>query len=129
VSPRQVVRCEEKVVDIDKTGLHASGHEPMEHWYANTIEPSGLSRRDKNHGYEFYTVMYRRTASEAGPSCASVLYFPNVDRNVYGFIDYEKFATSQNIRAIAAKLIKDTRFRSQFLAAPEDDEMLTSNWK
>ena len=101
----------------------------MKYFYSDRIEPSGLSRRDKGHGYEFFSVTYQRSSEAERLQWPSVLYFRNIGRNIYGLIDYDKFTTSQNIRAIAAKLIKDARFRGQFLADPQDDEMLTANWR
>ena len=96
---------------------------------ANRIEPSGLGRRDKNHGYEFCSVMYQPSSPDERQTYNSILYFRNTDRNIYGMIDYSKFTTSQSIRSIANKLIKDARFRAQFMTDPVDDEMLTANWK
>lgn len=101
----------------------------MKYLVGHRVEPSGLSRRDKNHGYEFYTVTYQLDTPDQKPDFKSILYFRNADCSIYGMIDYNKFATSQNIRAIAAKLVKDRRFRAQFIAAPHDDDMLTSNWR
>jgi hypothetical protein len=101
----------------------------MKRIHAHRIEPSGLGRRDKNHGYEFCSVTYQSSARDERRTFNSILYFRNTDRNIYGRIDYSKFTTSQCIRAIANKLIKDARFRAQFMADPEDDEMFTSNWK
>ena len=101
----------------------------MPFFISHRIEPSGLSRRDKDHGYEFLSVWFRGRSTEGEPDFSTVLYFRNVRRNVYGLIDYARFTTSQNVRAIAAKLIKDARFRSQFIVDPNDDEILTANWK
>jgi hypothetical protein len=73
--------------------------------------------------------MYQLSSAYPDPAFTGILYFRNVNRNIYGMIDYSKFTTSQNIRAIAAKLIKDGQFRTQCLVDPQDDDMLTGDWK
>lgn len=101
----------------------------MRRIFVDNIEPSGLGRRDENHGYEFCSVMYQPSSPDERCTFNSILYFRNVDRNIYGMVDYSKFTTSQSMRAIANKLIKDAQFRSQFITGPETDDMFMSNWK
>jgi hypothetical protein len=97
----------------------------MKRIHAHRIEPSGLGRRDKNHGYEFCSVMYQPSSPDERHAFSFILYFRNVDRNIYGRIDYSTFTTSQSMRAIANKLelvsklvLKRNRARSPW-ARPE----------
>ena len=72
----------------------------MKYIVGDRIEPSGLSRRDKHHGYEFYDVAYQVDSPDRKARFKIIMYFRNADCGIYGVIDYDKFTTSQLTPAI-----------------------------